>query len=87
MQVGCGVYTHAIRERRYLYFWHYETRGGSRVQVKEYVGPADSLRARTEAGRRTEAYYAHTAEELERTRIANLAGIRAVGHTGRASYS
>src|SRR5438094_851430 len=39
MQVGCGVYVHPVRERRYLYFWHYESRGGSRVQVKEYMGP------------------------------------------------
>jgi hypothetical protein len=78
MQVGCGVYTHAIRERRYLYFWHYETHGGSRVQVKEYVGPVDSLRVRTEAGRRCEAYYARMAEDLEQARIASLAGIRAV---------
>jgi hypothetical protein len=76
MQVGCGVYTHAIRERRYLYFWHYETRGGSRVQVKEYVGPVDSLRARTEASRRCEAYYARAMEELERAQMASLVGIR-----------
>jgi hypothetical protein len=80
MQVGCGMYTHAIRERRYLYFWHYETRTGTRVQVKEYVGPVDSLRAKTEAVRRCEAYYARAAEELERARIASLAGIRALGH-------
>jgi len=78
MQVGCGVYTHAIRERRYLYFWHYETRTGMRVQVKEYVGPVDSVRAKTEAVRRCEAYYARAAEELERARIASLAGIRAL---------
>jgi hypothetical protein len=74
------MYMHTVRARRYLYFWHYETRGGSRVQVKEYIGPADSLRARTEASRRCEAYYAHAAEELERARIASLAGIRAAEH-------
>jgi hypothetical protein len=71
------VYTHAIRERRYLY----ETRGGLRVPVKEYVGPVDSVRARAEAGRRCEAYYARAMEELERARIASLAGSRAVDHT------
>lgn len=78
MQIGCGIYTHAIRARRYLYFWHYETRGESRVQVKEYVGPVDSPRARTEASHRAEAYFARVAEDLERARTASLAGIRAL---------
>ena len=39
MQVGCGVYAHTVRGNQYLYFWHYENRGASRVQVKEYLGP------------------------------------------------
>ena len=45
MQVGCGVYTHTVRGNRYLNFWHYEARAGSRVQVKEYIGPVGSPRA------------------------------------------
>lgn len=81
MQVGCGVYAHTVRGRRYLYFWHYETRGGSRVQVKEYVGPSGLSRVRTEAIRRCEGYYAGAAEDLERMRIGSLAGIRALGGT------
>jgi len=43
MQVGCGVYVHTIRARAYLYFWHYESKGRSRVQVKEYIGPRKLL--------------------------------------------
>lgn len=78
MQVGCGVYAHMVRGRRYLYFWHYETRGGSRVQVKEYVGSAGSSAARAEAIRRCETYYARAVEDLERMRVRTLGGIRAV---------
>lgn len=79
MQVGCGLYVHAVRSRRYLYFWHYETRGGSRVQVKEYIGPVSSPRARSDAMQRCEAYYARASEDLERMRNGSLAEIRAIG--------
>jgi len=76
MQVGCGVYFHTVRAHAYLYFWHYETRGQSRVQIKEYVGPARSPRSTAEAARRCEAYYERAAGELERLRAASLAAIR-----------
>lgn len=76
MQVGCGVYEHTVNGRPYLYFWHYETKVGSRVQVKEYVGPAGSPRSRAEALRRCEAYYARMGQELERLRAASLANLR-----------
>ena len=79
MQVGCGVYQHTVRGRRYLYFWHYEGRGGLRVQVKEYVGPAVSSGARAEAVRRCEAYYTRAVADLERLRLHRLAGIRDSG--------
>jgi hypothetical protein len=79
MQVGCGVYTHTVRRKRYLYFWHYEARAGSRVQVKEYIGPVGSPRARSEAALRCEAYYVRAAEDLARLRSASLAEIRAMG--------
>ncbi len=68
MQLGCGVYEHEVRGRPYLYFWHYEDRGGRRVQIKEYVGPARSDRSRTEAARRCEAYWRRATEELARMR-------------------
>lgn len=77
MQIGCGVYLHTVRGHRYLYFWHYETKGRSRVQIKEYVGPARSARSTAEAARRCAAYFGRAAGELERLRAASLARIRA----------
>jgi hypothetical protein len=77
MQVGCGVYVHRVRGRPYLYFWHYETRGGSRRQVTEYVGPQGSARAKEEAIRRCQAYYARVGVELERARAAVVADLAA----------
>ncbi len=84
MQIGCGVYELTIRNRPYLYFWHYESKGGRRVQVKEYVGPARSPDARVEAGRWCEAYFDRAAADLVRLRKATvtsalLAGLR-YGH-------
>ena len=76
MQVGCGVYFHTVREHAYLYFWHYETRGQARVQIKEYIGPARSPPSSAEAARRCAAYYERAAGELERLRAASLAAIR-----------
>lgn len=76
MQVGCGVYVHEVRGRPYLYFWHYETKGGRRVQVNEYVGPSAAPRSRAEAVSRCEAYYGRMAQELERLRASTWARIR-----------
>jgi len=76
MQVGCGVYVHTVRGRPYLYFWHYETKGVSRVQIKDYVGPAGLARSIADAGRCCEAYYRRAADELQRLRAASLASIR-----------
>ncbi len=56
MMLGCGYCEKTIHGRPYLYFWHYETRGGRRDQVEEYVGPARSNRARQEVARRTAEY-------------------------------
>ncbi len=78
MQIGCGVYVHRVRDRPYLYFWHYETKGRSRVQVNEYVGPARAPNSVTEAARRCDAYYARAAGELERLRNSSLGAIRAL---------
>jgi len=76
MQVGCGVYLHTVRGREYLYFWHYETKGRSRVQVKEYIGPAKSVRSIAEAARRCEGYYERALGDLQRLRAASLATLR-----------
>ncbi len=78
MQIGCGVYELAVRERRYLYFWHYETKGGRRRQVKEYVGPIDSPRTRDDAARLCEDYYRRMARELKRAREASLGELRSL---------
>ena len=75
MQIGCGVYQLTIRNRPYLYFWHYEPRDGRRAQIKEYVGPAKATRSRDEAVRRCEAYYRRVAAELDRTRTETLAAL------------
>ncbi len=75
MQIGCGVYQHAVRGNSYLYFWHYETQGGRRRQIVEYVGPADSTRSRQEAARKCDAYYARAGAELDRLRVETLAGL------------
>src|SRR6266571_1951507 len=83
MQVGCGVYLLTVRRRAYLYFWHYETKGRSRVQVKEYIGPARSALSISEAARRCEGYYERAMAELQRLRAASLATIRGSSWTGR----
>lgn len=75
MQVGCGVYVHVVRDRPYLYFWRYETRGNRRRQIIEYVGPSGSAPVRDEARRRCEAYYGRMAEELDRLRSATLTAL------------
>ncbi len=56
MMIGCGYCVKRVRRGRYLYFWHYEDRGGRREQVEEYVGPAKDLKAREEVARRVAAY-------------------------------
>ena len=73
MHIGCGVYELRIRDRPYLYFWHYESKGGRRVQMKAYLGPAGSPDARAEAGRRCEAYFDRVASALARIRQRTVA--------------
>ena len=78
MQIGCGVYELMVRERRYLYFWHYETKGGRRRQIKDYVGPVDSPHTRDDAARLCEDYYRRMAHELKRAREASLGELRSL---------
>jgi len=77
MQVGCGVYELEIRRHRYLYFWHYETKGGARRQMKEYVGSVGSPESAEKAGRLCEAYYARADRDLRRLRTETLAALAA----------
>ena len=75
MQIGCGVYGHAVRGHPYLYVWHYETTGGRRRQEKEYMGAAGRQDIREEAIRRVDAYFRRAARDLERLRKETLASI------------
>ena len=77
MHIGCGVYELMVRNRPYLYFWHYEPGDGRRVQIKDYIGPAKASRSRNEAVRRCEAYYRRVAIELDRVCTETLAALAA----------
>ncbi len=76
MQIGCGLYEHTVKGRPYLYFWHYETRGGRRIQIKEYIGPARSNESREKALRRCETYFRRIGQELRTLREATMAAVR-----------
>ena len=73
MQIGCGLTTKEIRGRPYLYFWHYEERGGRRVQVFRYLGSARSEAARQRLAEVLDAYLERAAAELRRRRTEILA--------------
>lgn len=66
MMVGCGWCVKRVRRGRYLYFWHYEDRGGRREQVEEYVGPAKDPKAREEVARRVARYAERARGEIDR---------------------
>ncbi len=66
MMMGCGYCVKTIRRGRYLYFWHYEDRGGRREQVEEYIGPVSDQRARAEVTRRVAAYADRARTEMGR---------------------
>ena len=73
MQVGCGLTTKEIRGRPYLYFWHYEERGGRRVQVFQYIGSPRSAVARPRLEAAVAAYFDRMAVELRERRATLLA--------------
>jgi len=66
MMIGCGSCVKTIRRGRYLYFWHYEERGGRREQLEEYIGPYADPRARETVVRRVAAYADRARTEMER---------------------
>jgi hypothetical protein len=73
MQIGCGVTAKEIHGRPYLYFWHYEERGGRRVQVYRYMGAVRSGAARARLAEAVASYYDRVGEELRRRRSEALA--------------
>jgi len=64
--IGCGYCVKMVRRRRYLYFWHYENRGGRREQVEEYVGPANDSESRETVARKVAAYAKRARREMGR---------------------
>ncbi len=66
MQVGCGIRVKPIKGRGYVYFWHYESRGGRRVPVYTYMGPAADDESVRRAGEAMEAYTRRAIEEARR---------------------
>ena len=73
MQLGCGVTTKEIRGRPYLYFWHYEERGGRRVQAFRYLGALRSETARKKLEEALDGYLDRLTGELRRRRAEILA--------------
>ena len=80
MQIGCGVRTMTVRNREYLYFWHYETRDGRRKAIHDYVGPARDPEAGRKAIEALEAYTRKAIEEarrrLQSEKVEAMAGTR-----------
>ncbi len=80
MQIGCGVRTMTVRNREYLYFWHYETRDGRRKAVHDYVGPARDPDTGRKAVEALEAYTRKAIEEarrrLQSEKVEAMAGSR-----------
>src|SRR5437867_9016087 len=66
VMIGCGYCLKTVRRRRYLYFWHYENRGGRREQVEEYVGPANDSGTRETVARKVAAYAERARTEMGR---------------------
>jgi len=75
VQLGCGVTTKEIRGRPYLYFWHYEERGGRRVQVFRYLGPPRSEATRQKLVEAVDAYMDRVLAELRRRKAEMLARV------------
>ncbi len=66
MQIGCGFRIKAVNGQDYVYFWHYEDRGGRSRQVYEYMGPRRSVATARRLSEALEAYYAAASDEMRR---------------------
>ncbi len=64
MQVGCGFRIMVVKNREYVYFWHYEDRGGRSRQVYRYMGPKRAARTARRLAEAMESYYASAIDEL-----------------------
>jgi len=66
MQVGCGFRIMVVKNREYVYFWHYEDRAGRSRQMYAYMGPRRSTRTARRLSEAMESYYAKALDELRR---------------------
>lgn len=66
MQVGCGFRIMVVKNREYVYFWHYEDRDGRSRQVYRYLGPKASARTARRLDAALDGYYARSAEVLQK---------------------
>ncbi len=64
--MGCGFRLMTVKGGEYVYFWHYEERGGRSRQVYAYMGPRSEVRSWKRLGDAVEAYYARAADRLRR---------------------
>ncbi len=78
MQIGCGFRIKAVKGRDYVYFWHYEDRGGRSRQVYEYMGPRRSPATPGRLDAALASYFAVKGDELRRQLGANRAAIAAL---------
>ena len=80
MQVGCGFRIMVVKNREYVYFWHYEAHGGRSRQVYRYMGAKRSSRTARRLSEAMDSYYAKAIDELRqdltsaRGAIASLRG-------------
>ena len=75
MQIGCGFRIKSIKGWDYVYFWHYEDRGGRSHQIYEYIGPRRSPDTARRLEVTLDAYYAIKGDELRRQLVMNRAAI------------
>ncbi len=66
MQVGCGFRVKAVKSQEYVYFWHYEDRGGKARQVYVYMGPRRSAATADRLAGAVEAYFGRASDDLRR---------------------
>lgn len=71
MQIGCGFRVRTIRGNDYVYFWHYEERGGRSRQIHDYVGPRRLPATSRRLVDLFDAYYARAVQDLARERAAH----------------
>ncbi len=66
MRLGYGVRVKEVRSREYVDVWRYETRGGRRVQVFEYLGALQDPDTAKKLESRMARFQAQAMEELRR---------------------